>query len=165
MKEKDLSYKTLMSRLPKDVIDRLKSTEQSPKFHKEGNVYIHTQMVFEEAKKLDDPCLLVAAIFHDLGKIDTHVVTIDSNGIKKISHYKHEYASLKYIDEYFHLYSDICKDEQKIKEIVKNHMRAHLYLSEQMKRPFKRQQFEKSPYFKDIIAFTGCDDRGRITGT
>jgi predicted HD phosphohydrolase len=158
------SFDILINRLPKEVVQNLEGTEQSPKWHAEGNCLIHTRMVYDEAVKTGNIDLCLAAIFHDLGKIDTHVVKIDQYGKKKISHHKHEYASLKYIDEYFHLYKDFSTNKEKIIEIVKNHMRAHLYTSHQMKRPFKRQQFEKNPYFDEIIEFSGCDERGRIPG-
>lgn len=158
------TYEEMMSRLPKDIVQKLKDTEQSPKWHAEGDVYVHSKMVYDEAVKTGNIDLCLAAVFHDLGKIDTHVVKVDGYGKKKISHHKHEYASLKYIEEYFDLYKDLSTNKEKIHEIVKNHMRAHLYTSHQMKRPFKRQQFEKNPYFDEIIEFSGCDERGRIPG-
>lgn len=58
----------------------MKNTEQNPKFHGEGNVYIHTQMVCVEITKLQEfrrldknqrLGLFTAALLHDVGKIKT----------------------------------------------------------------------------------------------
>lgn len=156
-------FEKLINILPKEIIDNLKKTDQSPKYHKEGNVYIHTKMVFEECQKYNDIDLMISAIFHDLGKIDTHKVIVDKNGNEKITHHKHEILSLDYIDKYFHLYEKYTTNKEKIKEIVKNHMRMHLYNSGEMKKFSKRQSLESNKYFNDISKFTKCDDKGRIT--
>ena len=159
-----MNFETLINRLPKQIVDSLKSTEQSPIWHAEGNVYIHTKMVFDEAVKTGDPDILVASIFHDLGKIDTHKETLDKDGKVKISHIGHERISLKYIDKYFHLYEDISTNKEKVIELVKNHMKAHLYTSGKLKKPAKREAFEQNPYFEEILLFSECDERGRIPG-
>ena len=58
--------------------EKLINTQQEPKFHGEGNVYIHTKMVCEELIKIpeyhaisDDERFVVfmAALLHDIGKI------------------------------------------------------------------------------------------------
>lgn len=158
----NLYFDDLMNRLPTIVVRNIKMTDQSPKWHKEGDVHIHTRMVFDLCKKIGDIDLMVAAIFHDLGKIDTHVAKLDKNGELKISHIGHEIKSLDYIDKYFHLYDDLTTNKDKIKEIVKNHMKIHLYLNGQMKKPSKREKLENNPYFEDMIKFTECDENGRI---
>lgn len=62
--------------------EQMKHTEQSPKYHGEGNVYTHTQMVckalisLDEYKELDETkqnILYAAALLHDIGKIKTTV--------------------------------------------------------------------------------------------
>jgi len=159
----NLKFEDLINRLPKEIVDNLKNTEQDSIYHYEGNAYIHTKMVFNETKKTGDIDLVIASIFHDLGKIDTHSEKI-KDGKRKISHIGHEIKSLDYIDNYFYLYEDLTKNKEKIKEIVKNHMKCHLYETGKMKKPIKRKRFEENPYFKDIIKFTECDEKGRISG-
>lgn len=62
--------------------DKLKSTKRSTKWHKEGNVYIHVQLVTQEMEKLLGRNLIEkgstswimcmsAALCHDLGKAET----------------------------------------------------------------------------------------------
>jgi putative nucleotidyltransferase with HDIG domain len=62
--------------------EQMKHTEQSPKYHGEGNVHTHTQMVckalisLDEYKELDETkqnILYAAALLHDIGKIKTTV--------------------------------------------------------------------------------------------
>ena len=60
--------------------DSLKNTNQSPKHHAEGNVWIHTKMVceslvsssaFREAQERQRQEMFLAALFHDIGKAKT----------------------------------------------------------------------------------------------
>lgn len=60
--------------------EALRQTQQSPVYHAEGNVWVHTQMVCDalkqmaEYKELNDRqqhILYVAALLHDIGKIRT----------------------------------------------------------------------------------------------
>ena len=55
-------------------IQELISIPQPPKFHKEGNVYIHTMMVLDECAKYRDKTsnpygFMLSALTHDFGKI------------------------------------------------------------------------------------------------
>lgn len=58
-------------------IRRMESTQQNPKWHSEGNVLIHTKMVITALYEIDmfhklplyeQKIILVAALFHDIGK-------------------------------------------------------------------------------------------------
>ena len=57
-------------------IEALKEVEQDPVWHPEGDVWVHTKMVVDEAAKLrsgadDDIVLMLSALCHDLGKPGT----------------------------------------------------------------------------------------------
>lgn len=72
-------------------MDKLIGVKQNPVFHPEGDVWIHTMMVIDEAAKYRNEsnypiALMLAAICHDLGKITTTRVL---NG--KIISYNHEH--------------------------------------------------------------------------
>lgn len=59
-----------------EYLNRLKKVEQSPVHHPEGNVWIHTMMVVDEAAKVrnqskNPSCFMWAALLHDIGKPDT----------------------------------------------------------------------------------------------
>jgi predicted kinase len=60
----------------------LRQTQQSPKYHAEGDAYLHTTMVIEalqslpeyqELNELQQHILYIAALLHDIGKIPTTV--------------------------------------------------------------------------------------------
>lgn len=48
-------------------VEKMKGCEQSPDYHPEGDVYVHTRLLLE---KLENPSLVLAlgALFHDVGK-------------------------------------------------------------------------------------------------
>jgi len=154
-------FEELINRLPSEIVEKLKSTKENPLYHPEGTVYNHINLVFNLAEKTGDPEVMLAAIFHDLGKIDTHAETLKSDGSYKISHIGHELKSLDYIHEYFGLYSDMSKDKEAVYQIVKNHMKFHLWKSGEMKKAAKRAEIENNPYFDKILLFSDCDENGR----
>lgn len=75
MNEWKLDFDEMVRLFPE--IKELENIEQNPKYHGEGNVFIHTQRVCEALKGLDEwgglneqeqLILYMAGLFHDLGK-------------------------------------------------------------------------------------------------
>jgi predicted kinase len=73
---KDYRFEEVIKEFP--VIYSLKEIMQNSKYHKEGNVFIHTKNACNELIKLDEWCNLIdtekvilylATMFHDIGKI------------------------------------------------------------------------------------------------
>lgn len=156
------TFEELWNRLPKVIREACANCEQDPIYHPEGNTDIHIRLVFEYADTHydGDVDLLIAAIFHDLGKPETKKV-YERNGKVKISNIGHEIKCDKFINEYFDLFSDVTTDKEKVLEICKNHMRGHIFKSKQMSKPTKRKAFESLKYFEDIMKFVECDEMGR----
>lgn len=80
---------------PFSMLWKLKSTEQSKKYHPEGSVWNHTLLVLDEAAKVrtqskDAIAFMWAALLHDIGKPST---TRTRNG--KITSYDHDKAGEK----------------------------------------------------------------------
>lgn len=106
-------------------MDKLIGVEQEPKWHPEGDVWIHTMMVIDQAAKLREKsnyplAYMFAAVCHDLGKITT---TRRLHG--KIVSYNHENE--------LHLTKSFLKNITNNNDLihsvlilVKNHMRPNI---------------------------------------
>jgi len=144
----EIDFQDYINRLPVEIVEALKRARQNPRWHPEGSVYTHTKMVFDQAKHKGKD-FAIAAIFHDLGKLDT-----ESTNETGIHHYGHEKASIKYLDKYLHLFP--FENKQLIYDIVGEHMRAAHYAENQM-RPEKMKAFEAHPHFKELKDFHVMD--------
>jgi hypothetical protein len=170
---KNWKFEELWGRLPEVHRNAMKSCMQDPIWHPEGDCEIHTKLVFEYSKKFNDPDLLLVSIFHDLGKPETQTIRARNKNFKgdalsldwkdqKISNLGHEYKAEAYIDKYFHLFSDISTNIEKVKEICNFHIRAHIYVNGTMKKAGKRKIIEDLKYFKEIVQFEECDSNSKI---
>ena len=104
--------------------------------------------------------LYVCAIFHDLGKLDTCSYEM-KDGLNRLHFYGHEKYAEKYIDEYIHLYDDLNIDIDKVREVCRLHMYAHEFQRGVIRNHKKIDNFRSNKYYKDIMIFAGCDNRGR----
>ncbi len=52
----------------------MRGVPQPPEFHPEGDVFVHTRLMFEIAGRVPDPDLALAILLHDVGKPPTLVV-------------------------------------------------------------------------------------------
>lgn len=142
------SFELMINRFPKEIVEALKNTEQNPKYHPEGQVYWHIKKVFNALRDND---LKIAALFHDLGKIQATKKN-EKGQITSIGHEKHVGD---YIKTYKYLFPE-AKDWNKISIVCANHMKAHLYDKKEM-RETKMEAFKKLPYFDDIMTFQNAD--------
>lgn len=168
------TFEELWNRLPEQHRLAMRNSMQDPVWHPEGNCEIHTKQVFEYAQKHfpENLFLQLVAIFHDLGKPETQTIKARNRTFKgdvltldwkdqKISNLYHELKADKYIDKYFHLYSDISTDIDKLKEICANHLKAHNYVNGTIRKRNKLNNFENLTYYKDLLQFEECDSQGR----
>jgi hypothetical protein len=137
----------------KDYIDKCKNTPQSPEWHPESDVYTHIKIVFNRAKRYSDINLMLAAIFHDLGKVDTTKPHFTIPG--KITSKFHEIVSCELIKENREWIESFGADYDIIYYIVAMHMRIKNI--DEM-RPFKRDALKKHKYFSQLERFTRFDD-------
>lgn len=83
-------------------LEALIGVEQNPKYHSEGDVWVHTMMVLDQAAKLksyaSDPlAFMLSALTHDFGKaVCTEVI----NG--EIHSYAHEVEGLPLVKSFMH---------------------------------------------------------------
>lgn len=156
---KKYTFEELWNRLPQHVREMCDNCEQDPVYHPEIWLTVHIKNVFNNVVNFfnSDPDLLIASIFHDIGKPETQKIIIKDDGTKKISNISHEHKCEEYINKYFELFSDITTNKEKVIEICKYHMKAHLYINKKIKKPSKIKAFEELKYFNDIIKFAICD--------
>lgn len=154
-----LSKNEFFSRYPLGMLNLLKSTEQSKKYHPEGNVWNHTMLVLDEAAKVreqakDSTAFMWAALLHDIGKPGTTRMRKD-----KITSYDHDKAGEKLCIEFlqaFHLDEEFIRT---VSALVRYHMHI-LYVTRDL--PYKDiPGLMKSVDIDDISLLCLCDRLGR----
>ena len=112
------------------IIEELKSIPQNPRYHGEGNVYIHTRNVCNElcllpefnVLEITEKCILyLAALFHDIGKL---TCTIMEDG--EITSPRHAVRGSKafrelFFKEYSHKYEIPYYFRERIARLIKYH--------------------------------------------
>lgn len=104
---------------------KLKECEQNPKWHGEGNVFIHTMLVCEQAKTMclkmpaaaayEAKVLITAALFHDIGK---GVTTTFNKGA--FHAYGHEFAGEKIARRL--LWNEELRFREDVCALIRHHM-------------------------------------------
>lgn len=146
--------------------DRMRNCPQNPRYHAEGDVLAHTELVLEQLYKYKDSFSLSASelrilywacLLHDIGKPK---VTKNENG--RITAGGHEYAGVHIARQILLDYSDLMPHERRLTlDIVRWHYIPFRWSREE--RPEKA--FYKMAYTTDlrlISIFSLLDFHGRI---
>lgn len=152
----------LIRNLPKEVKELLFKqwdAKQSAKWHPEGNTLKHILIVLKRAYKHypDDPNMIMAALFHDLGKMDTYAINPKTG---EPTAYGHEDNSTEYVEQYrdwIEQFEGVDVDE--IKYLVKNHMKVKPSTWDVMKDT-KKEPIKSHPAFDKLMGFTSKLDGG-----
>jgi len=139
----------------KVLLELCKKTEQSPTWHPEGDVYIHTRIVYNRAREYGDMNLALAALFHDLGKVKT--TKLNSKG--GWSAYGHEFVSGKIVNEHRAWIGSTGAKFMRVKDIVENHMRIK-YFDEMRKH--KQNELKSLEVYDKLLQFTECDSMSTL---
>lgn len=155
------NFKELLLLFPKEVrnkIMRLKCVPQNPKWHPEGNTLKHTILVVRRALEhsKNDTDMIIAALFHDIGKYDTHAINPKTG---QPTAYGHEKISAIEVEKYRNAIEAIGGNVKRIKDIVENHMNIKKYGE---MRQQKKEQMEAMEVFKDLQFFCNKLDKGGI---
>jgi len=151
-------YKLLMRSLPPvlyDLFMELWYVPQRKEYHPEGNVLKHSIVVIKRslAAYPNNINLALAAIFHDIGKLET--LMFDENDEPTAHGHEHESADI--VNEYRDWIKSIGGDPDIVWFIVKNHMRIK-HIDEM--RPAKRDALMKHKWFVYIDVFRRLDTKG-----
>ena len=143
------------------MLSSLEKTEQSPKYHPEGNVWIHTMMVVDVAatvkEKSEKPTAIMwAALLHDIGKPET---TRFRKG--RITSYDHDRVGAELADKFL---SEFITDREFIRyvcSLIRWHMMI-LYVNKDL--PFGDLKTMLSEVRGEDLAILGWSDRTGRTG-
>lgn len=144
------------SKYPFDMLKQLKSTEQSPKFHPEGNVWIHTMMVVDECsnikgKSKDSLALMWSALLHDLGKPKTTKMKKD-----RLTSYDHDKTGAKLAQQFLQCFTDDQDFINRVCKLVRYHMHI-LFVVKDL--PFGDKKSILNDTNIDELALLGLADR------
>lgn len=145
---------------PFDMLYKMGLTEQSKKYHPEGNVWNHTMLVIDMAasvkdKSSDELCFMWASLLHDVGK---PVTTKTRKG--RITSYDHDVEGEKLAKEFLLYFTNDQKFVYKVSKLVRYHMHI-LYVVKDL--PFKRiDELKKETDVNEIALLGYCDRMGRL---
>jgi hypothetical protein len=154
--------------------DALRSVPENTTWHPEGNTFAHTALVYKncqaqfgEIEQKDYDAILVAAMFHDVGKRDT----LDFKRDGTPTAYNHADYSLKYFDVFApYIFSGDTSQIELARYIIKYHMDIKFWDRTQVdvrNRIMLEGDAISERAFDYLSWFNGCDDmistRGNIT--
>jgi len=152
-----MNFSEILEMFPSELRTRvlnLENFDQRRDKHPEGNVLNHTIAVFNRLRKHNDIGLLLAAVFHDIGK-DSTASTHPTKG--HITHYGHEKVSADLVIWYADLIEEFGCSVDRVQTIKKNHMRIKCI---DKMRPSKQSKMREMDYFNDLVLFNAADKGG-----
>lgn len=156
--------KLLIKNLPeelKKLLFKQWNAKQSPEWHPEGNTLKHILVVINRAYHHypDDPNMIMAALFHDLGKMDTYAISPKTG---RPTAHGHEEKSVQYIHEYKDWISSFeGVDVDEVIYLVSNHMKVKPSTWDMMKDK-KKEVIKGHPSFDKLMGFTKKLDGGGV---
>ena len=135
-----------------------KKAQQNPEWHPEGNVLKHIITVTNRAIKNypDNMDIILAAYFHDLGKLATSGVN------PKTGHptaYGHEKVSAELVRKYSEFISKMGANPENVEYLVASHMKIKPRTWDVMKQS-KKDKMQQHSSFDDLGSFTKIDRGG-----
>lgn len=118
----ELSDRKEFQEYPFNLFLLLKTTEQSPKYHAEGNAWNHTMLVVDEAARVrcksKNPLVFMwSSLLHDIGKPETTRVRKD-----RITSYDHDIVGERLSREFLECFSQDVDFIHAVAAMVRYHM-------------------------------------------
>ena len=154
-----INDENITSEYPYTLLSALVDTKQSPEHHPEGNVWIHTMLVVDNAAKVkglsENPrAFMWGALLHDLGKAPTTKIRKG-----KITSYDHDTVGAELCRKFLETFTE---DEAFIKQVtalVRWHMQTLFVMKDLPFGDVKSMSSEIS--IKEIALLSQCDRLGR----
>jgi len=143
----------------KSLLFKQWGAKQNPKWHPEGNSLKHILVVIKRAYHHypDDANMIMAALFHDLGKMDTYAINPKTG---EPTAYGHENKSTDYVEQFKDwILTFEGTDIDEIKYLVQNHMKVKPSTWDAM-RDTKKEPISSHPAFNKLMGFTDKLDGG-----
>jgi hypothetical protein len=154
MNKKINTFEELVVLAPQDIIDRLeelKNVVERPDFHPEPNCYEHIRIVTSRLIKTDDIDLVLAGLYHDIGKRETMKINPNSGFPMTPGH---EAIGAKLVMRDSEFIVKMGGDIDIVHDIVKNHMKMKQFSK---MRKFKQQVVMDLPAWPKLQIFTKAD--------
>ena len=121
---KKLADEKLLNNYPFSMIGDLQDVEQNPKYHPEGNVFIHTMMVIDEGainreKSNDKRAFMWSLFLHDVGKKPT---TKMRRG--RLTSYDHDRVGKDMAEKFLEYFNQDNNFVDKVIGLVRWHMQS-----------------------------------------
>lgn len=144
---------------PFNMIVKLSSIEQNPKYHPEGNVLNHVLMVIDEASKRKDyskdkRAFMWGALLHDIGKLTTTRVRKN-----RITSYNHDIEGEKMALSFLSNFTEDTVFKNKVSKLVRYHMQP-LFFDKNLPF-FKNKEMLEEVDYKEVALLSISDRLGR----
>lgn len=135
---------------------------QNPRYHAEGDVWIHTMMVLDEAAKLrhrtENPyAFMLSALTHDFGKA---LCTEELGGV--IHAYEHEKAGLAPAEAFVKRITSEVRLLKYVLNMTELHMKPNTAVRVGSASKVVNRMFDASIDPEGLVCIALADDRGRI---
>lgn len=153
-----MTFKQIIQHLPQHMLDKLnglKDLRERPDFHPESSALEHVQIVTTRAIKTNDPDLIMAAIFHDIHKLDTMKINPKTGWPTSPGHDAQAQDTVQNDLQVQEFIKQHGADVDTVATICGQHMRIHQFDN---MRPSKQQTMQSIPCFNKIKAFGHLDD-------
>lgn len=147
-------------------LKNIMGVEQNPKFHPEGDVWEHTLLAIDEARKLTDQfegkdkmVFMLSALLHDIGKAGTTMFDEEKEDLVSPGH-ANQGAELA--EEFLNRITDDQYIIPKVKQLIKDHMIIHnLYRTNAPDSAIRR--LARRVNIPMLVALSTADKLGRGT--
>lgn len=114
----------MFDKYPFSMIKDLQAVDQNPKFHPEGNVFIHTMMVVNEGAKVREKSIskrafMWALLLHDIGKKPTTKIRKG-----RLTSYDHDIVGADMTAEFLTYFNEEERFIAEVKALVRWHMQS-----------------------------------------